>query len=386
MEHRARRIWSHQKRGDRQDSPLRRSPPRESGQQDLALAGKGLAGAGLSGIVACVADSADRDSWPFWPYLVFVGMLAAGALLYYASRHRPAARGKVKLPRPIARPGRGRAGQATPARWRHVPAGAEPPSLVRAVHQDFAHTGCMRSASGPRPPSVRFVIRVTSDSLGSLPTTSDLRDCFLGFLGRPPFSRLLRSLTHIDSDLAWRLYDSNGRLRNEAVLAGREHQRDVPAAAAVMTLTEEKAQPEGHRPPAAELVLHVEPRDAHGDPAPPAGLAAWYETMVRALAVPGAFAQFLRHDVDVMTYDDPPVEVAVQFQGGHNLSELIDTGGIRPLPGSRPSDSFLGCMIAGPGGQAPADAITDMLIRVCDHALHLENGYEDALARLQHER
>jgi hypothetical protein len=389
MAYRARRIWSRQKRGDRQH-PRHPSLPRESRRQDMAVAGKRLAGAGLSGIVAYVAASAGQHSWPFWPYWVFIGMLAVGVVLYYVSRHHPDAPGKVKLPRPVARrvarPGRGQPRQAVAARWRHVPAGAEPPGLVRAVHQDFAHTGCVRSASGTRPPSVRIAIRVAVGPLGSTPTTADLRDSLLGFLRQPPTSRLLRSLTYSGGDLAWRLHDGDGRLRNEAVLAGREQARETPAAVAIMTLSDDGALRDGSGLQTAELVLHIEPRDDHGDPAPPAGFEAWYESLDRALVIPDAFAQFLRHDVDVMTYDDPPVEVAVQFRAGHNLSELIDTGGVRPLPGSRPSDSFLGCMTAGRGGQAPAGAITDMLIRVCDHALHLENGYEDALARLQHER
>jgi len=384
MAYPARRIWSRQKRGDRQYP--RPSLPRESRRQDMAVAGKRLAGAGLSGIVTYVAASAGQHSWPFWPYWVFIGMLAAGVVLYYVSRHHPDAPGNVKLPRPVARPGRGQPRQAVAARWRHVPAGAEPPGLVRAVHQDFAHTGCARSASGTRPPSVLIVTRMAVGPLGSTPTTADQRDSLLGFLRQPPTARLLRSLTYSDGDLAWRLHDGDGRLRNEAVLAGREQERDAPAAVVVMRLSDDGVLRAGSGLQTAELALYIEPRDDHGDPAPPAGFAAWYESLVRALVIPDAFAQFLRHDVDVMTYDDPPVEVAVQFQAGHNLSELIDTGGIRPLPGSRPSDSFLDCMIAGRGGQAPADAVTDMLVRVCDHALHLENGYEDALARLQHGR
>jgi hypothetical protein len=349
----------------------------------MSLAGKGLAGGGLSGIVTLVAGSAGQHSWPFWPYWVFIGMLAAGPVLYYVSQHHPPEPGRRKLLRRVARPGRAQPGQDVAARWRHVPPGAESSDLIGAVRRDFSRAGCPPSAPEPRPPSLRLVIRVVVGPLGSTPTTADLRDNLLGFLRQSPVSRLLRSLTYADGDLAWRLYDGDGRLRTEAVLAGREQEPEATVAVAVMTLTEDGALRDGHGPRTAELVLHIEPRDDHGDPAPPADFAAWHESLVRALAVPGAFAQFLRHDVDVMTYDDPPVQVAVQFQAGHNLSELFDTGGIRPLPGSRPSNSFLDCMTAERVGQAPADAVTDILTRVCDHALHLENGYEDALAKLR---
>jgi hypothetical protein len=379
MTYRSRRSRSQEKDGDSQ-SP-RMSPPCEFRRQDMALAGKGLAGAGLSGIVAYVAGSAAQHSWPFWPYWVFIGTLAAGAVLYYVSQHP--ALGRRKLQRRVTRSGRAQPGQDVAAHWRHVPVGAESSDLIRAVRREFSRAGCPPSAREPRPPSLRLVIRVVVGPLGSTPTTADLRDNLLGFLRQSPVSRLLRSLTYADGDLAWRLYDGDGRLRTEAVLVGREQEREATVAVAVMTLTEDEALRDGHGPRTGELVLHIEPRDDHGDPAPPAGFAAWHESLVRALAVPGAFAQFLRHDVDVMTYDDPPVQVAVRFQAGHNLSELFDAGGIRPLPGSRPSNSLLDCMTAERGGQAPADAVTDMLTRVCDHALHLENGYEDALAKLR---
>jgi hypothetical protein len=388
MTNRTGRDRSREKDGDSQHLP-RRGPPREFRRQAMALAGKGLAGTGgLGGIVAYVANSATQHSWPVWPYGLFGGMLVAGAALFYLTGHRPAAEERRKFGRRMAgaawvRLDRARRGRPAVAGWRYITVGAASPGLIKAVRQALSHAGDLRPASRPRLPSVRVGIRVTAGPIGAWPSTADLRDSFRGFLHTSPVSRLLRSLTYTDGDLAWHSYDGNGRLRNEAVLAGREHQWKGPAAVAVMTLSEEGASGNGDGPRTAELVLHIEPRDDHGDPAPPADFAAWHESLVRALAVPGAFAQFLRHDVDVMTYDDPPVQVAVQFQAGHNLSELFDTGGIRPLPGSRPSNSFLDCMTAERVGQAPADAVTDILTRVCDHALHLENGYEDALAKLR---
>jgi hypothetical protein len=41
-------------------------------------------------------------------------------------------------------------------------------------------------------------------------------------------------------------------------------------------------------------------------------------------------------------------------------------------------------MIAEPAGKQAAEAVEDLLIRICDHALHLQNGYEDKLVRLRH--
>lgn len=60
-------------------------------KRHLDLAGKSLAGAGLTGIVFYVVGTATQRSWPLWPYFIFVGMLLVGGLFYFVgSAERPA--------------------------------------------------------------------------------------------------------------------------------------------------------------------------------------------------------------------------------------------------------------------------------------------------------
>lgn len=146
---------------------------------------------------------------------------------------------------------------------------------------------------------------------------------------------------------------------------------------------EQGMQRYGHDGRVAELVLHVEPRGPDGKPAPPAGFQAWLDSLVSALAVPAAFARFLRQEAGVATYNDPPVQLGVQLDANRSIAELIDPNGFSPVTGSWRSNSFLGYMIAEPTGKQASEAAIDLLIRVCDHALHLESGYEAELAKLR---
>jgi hypothetical protein len=357
---------------------------RASEKPGLAVAGKGLAGSGLTGIVLYVTGTANRSSWPFWPYWIFIGMLAAGVLLYFAGQRRSAAPDDEGVPHLAEDAARSRSAPAFTGRWRHTVSSDEVPNLKTITRRAFSHGGYQRRPSEAKPPSVRISMAVTCDPLGSAPTTSDLRDNFLSFLRQPPVWKLIRSLTHVGDDLAWRTYASDGRLDNEAVLTCREDQQVAPVASAKMILNETGIPRPGHDPHTAELALHIEPRVEDGSPAPPADFQAWHDSLVRALAVPGAFAHFLRHEVDVLTYDDPPVQIGVQLDAHHSVSELIDPQGLRPVTGSRPSNCFLGFMIAEPAGKQAAEVVEDLLIRICDHALHLQNGYEDKLVRLRH--
>jgi hypothetical protein len=40
-------------------------------------------------------------------------------------------------------------------------------------------------------------------------------------------------------------------------------------------------------------------------------------------------------------------------------------------------------MVADPGGKQATEVAVDWLTRICDHALHLRNGYETELAKLR---
>lgn len=131
-----------------------------------------------------------------------------------------------------------------------------------------------------------------------------------------------------------------------------------------------------------ELVLHVEPRDKDGQVAPAATFESWHETITRAMRVARAFAEFLSNDIGVATYDQPPAKVGIQLSAYRSLARLVDTGDLRSVAGSQPSNWFLAYLIADHDGSEPAEASVEVLTRLCDHGLYL-HGYEAELNKLR---
>ena len=63
------------------------------------------------------------------------------------------------------------------------------------------------------------------------------------------------------------------------------------------------------------------------------------------------------------------------------MTQLVDTGPLRTLPGAIPSSQFLGYAIADPAGQPARDIARTMLAQLCEYHLHLED-FEPDLAAL----
>src|SRR5258708_5066012 len=106
-------------------------------KRHLDLAGKSLAGAGLTGIVLYVVGTATQRSWPFWPYWIFVGMIVVGGVLYFLGQGRPAP--KVTVTQSTKGLGGGGPGAAFTDLWRHTSNGAEAPGLMMITHKGFSH-------------------------------------------------------------------------------------------------------------------------------------------------------------------------------------------------------------------------------------------------------
>jgi hypothetical protein len=347
-------------------------------KRHLDLAGKSLAGAGLTGIVLYVVGTATQRSWPLWPYWIFGGMLVVGGVLYFAAQNRPAPEVDTEVAEAAAD---SEPGPAFTGLWRYTSDGGKAPGLMMMTHKGFSHPGYMRPTYDDRPPYLRIGILVACDPLGPSPTTSRLRESFEGFLHGPAVWNLLDGLTYVSDDLSWHRYASNGRFHNEAVLVSSPEQTEAPVASAMLNLNEAGMPRYGHDSRYAELVLHIEPRDVVGKPAPAAGFATWYHTLLQALAVPTSFARFLSGNVEVATHDDPPTQLGIELSAYRSLTELIDPGPLRPVPGSLQSNQFVGYMIAGPDGKGLGDVASQLLTAVCDHALRLD-GYESTLAAL----
>jgi hypothetical protein len=270
-------------------------------------------------------------------------------------------------------------GAATTDCWRHTTDGFEVPSLMRITHKAFSHPGYMR-ASPDAPPSVRIGTLMASDPLGPSPTTSELRSRFLAFLTRQPILDLVSVLSHIDSDATWRSLAGNGRLMLEAAMMA-EDQEEAPVASAMLLLPEAGKSSFGSDPRCAEFVLHIEPRTKNGSPATAVGLAEWGGRFAGALAIPRELALFLSHDLDLATPADPPVQFGLWLNTPRSMTELVDVGNLKALPGSAQANWFTGYAVADPEGASILATAKDLLGQMCDFTLHLD-GWESVVRAL----
>jgi hypothetical protein len=267
-------------------------------------------------------------------------------------------------------------GAAITDRWRYTTDGSEVPSLMRITHKAFSHHGYMR-ASPDTPPSLRIGTLVPCDPLGPAPTTSDLRSHFLAFLTQYAILDLVSVLSHIDRDAKWRSLAGNGRLMLEAAMMA-EDQEQAPVASAMLLLPEAGRSSFGGDPRYAEFVLHIEPRTPDGSPAAPIELVQWRDRFTRALAIPQALAHFLTHDLSLATPADPPAQLGLWLNTPHTMTELVDIGNLKTLPGSAQANWFIGYVVADPEGAPSTTAAVDLLGQMCDFTLHLD-GWESVV-------
>ena len=261
-------------------------------------------------------------------------------------------------------------------RWRHTTDGAEVPSLMRITHKSFSHPAYLRAHQDQRP-SVRFGVLVACDPLGPTPTASDLRSSFASFLASALPLGIVSELSYIDSDARWTSLAGNGRLMLEAALMTTD-QSQAPTAAAVLLIPEPGRSRFGSDPRCAEFVLHVEPCAQDRTPAPPAPLMQWRDRFAQALMLPGALSQFLTSTLGLATSAEPAAQFGIWLNAPRSLGELIDTGDLKPLPGSALSNGFISYAIADPAGKTPNSAAVDILTQLCDFTLHLD-GWESAI-------
>lgn len=261
-------------------------------------------------------------------------------------------------------------------RWRHTTDGAEVPSLMRITHKAFSHPAYLR-AHPDLSASVRIGALVACDPLGPTPTSSELRSHFAAFLASPQPLGFVSELSHIASDARWTSLAGNGRLMLEAALM-TQNQEQAPVASAMLLLPEPGRSRFGSDSRYAELVLHIEPHAPDGLPLPPAPLAQWRDRFTRALALPTALAQFLTSTLGLATTAEPAAQLGIWLHAPRSLSELIDTGDLKPLPGSALVNGFTSYAIADLAGKPASTAAIDILTQLCDFTLHLD-GWESAI-------
>jgi hypothetical protein len=52
---------------------------------------------------------------------------------------------------------------------------------------------------------------------------------------------------------------------------------------------------------------------------------------------------------------------------------LVDVEGLQVLPGSSPSNQFIGWTFADPNGKPAAGAVRDVVVQSCGYTLHLDD-------------
>jgi hypothetical protein len=122
----------------------------------------------------------------------------------------------------------------------------------------------------------------------------------------------------------------------EAALTASENPLEgVPVASALFVPPTAGEILYGRDSRAARLIIYVEPRTADGSVPSGSNLANWLKRFSLALAVPGAFADFLAKDVGLSTSDTPPAQLGVWLDSSHQpLTVMVDTEGLKTLPGS----------------------------------------------------
>ncbi len=267
-------------------------------------------------------------------------------------------------------------------RWQHTSDGAQIPALMNLTHTGLFHPGYGGRQSQDVPPSVKIGILVACQPINLAVSGTELRAKFAAFLVTEPVRKLIGALTEVDDGMSWKSLAGNGPRMLEAALTADENPVEgVPAASALLMPPVADESLYGRNGRAATLLLYVEPRTADGQVPSASELAAWYERFILALAIPAVFAEFLSRDLGLDTSDDPPAQLGIWLQSYGPLTTMVDTQGMRTLPGASPSNWFAGWAFATPDGKLGRAMARDLLNELCEYTLHLDD-FEQQLDKI----
>jgi hypothetical protein len=373
----------------------------------LRPAGRGLAAASLAtaGAYFVAAVTVDHPL-PWWPYVLLLGLAVLGGIGYVAGQPDFDPREAVTaattpapqptddtgtdeyfVTEPAGVPSTAEASEPAPGpvitdRWHHTSDGAKVPALMGMTHMSVSHRAYMERPAHDAPPSVKIGVLVAAQPTGPILTGTELRAKFAAFLGCSAMNQLLAALTDLGPGMSWKNLAGNGPRTLEAALTAVDNPLDeIPAASALFLPPTPGESLYGRNGRAATLILYIEPRTADGQVPPAADLAAWHERFRRALQLPQSFADFLATDLGLATSDDPPAQLGIWLQSTQPLTTMVDTGGLRTLPGSWPQNQFIGWAFTAADGDPAEQAARDLVIQLCEYTLHLD-GYEQALAKI----
>jgi sugar lactone lactonase YvrE len=285
---------------------------------------------------------------------------------------------RARSPKDSSATGSGQMGPAFTGLWRPTRS-ADVGVLARVSDISMDHPGYRgRTSQTGSPPSIRIGILIACEPLGlTAPATSDLRNSFLNFLRSAPISSLIRSLTYVDFKVGWKPWGGHGPVNVSAVLTSDDPQAP-PVAWARLDLAEADITDLLANPRCAQFTLHIEPRTPAGQPAPAATLHSWYDRLTQILGLSSELGAFIPRDLRLATWADPPAQIGICLATPHSMTELIDIRGFTVVPGSVAGPSFSGYVTADPDGQPAATLARQLLRRICDYTLCL-NNYEKIL-------
>lgn len=190
-------------------------------------------------------------------------------------------------------------------RWQVTTDGVQARAPALAMEIALPSTTYMKQP-GDRPPWVRLVAQIGCGQVGDDPAWPAVRAAFGAFLQGPAIAGLLADLTHADGDAAWARQGTSTPSIIDMVLG-------EGVASARLELPDgirRHDRVDGY----ALLILHVEPRHADGQPAPPASPSSWRRRFERAVQIPGAFAALLSGELGLATSGDPPAQAGIRLE------------------------------------------------------------------------
>lgn len=341
----------------------------------------GLVAVTLVWVFAAIAVGAFAAlPWPW--YRRALSGLRTWALRAGASLHLPVRQQGARSQLPAA---------ALASQWRFTTDGMMHPQLARIAQDGFSHPAYARPIEST-PHYVRVKALVACSQLGDTASWQDLRGRFLGLITHAWMMTLISELTVIRDDATWQPRATSRRSWLEADLAGPDSQ-EVPVASAKLLLPETGPGLFGTDRRCAELILHVDLVQSQelvitvgaGQESKPViqGLPYWRRQILRALTMPGDLEGFLRHDLGLMTSDDPPAQFGILLQANQAITDIVSPRSIRALPAASPhiAGEYIGFAVADPAGKTADGLASEIMLDLSQRVLHLD-GSQDEMSGL----
>jgi hypothetical protein len=254
--------------------------------------------------------------------------------------------------------------------------------LMRLTHTGMFHRGYGGRQSQDEPPSIKIGMLVACRPIDPSCSGTELRAKFAAFLNSVAVRELVGALTHVAPDGSWKNLAGHGPRTLEAALTtGEDPMEGVPAASALFLPPTAGESLYGRDGRSATFILYIEPQTADGQVPSASDLSTWHRRFRLALALTGVFADFLTGDLGLGAFNEPQAQFGVWLKSYQPLTTMVDIDGLRMLPGSSPSNQFMGWAYADPDGSSTAATARDLLTHLCEYDLHLD-AFDQTLATI----